>query len=91
MERMSSAKLSVPCLSTPKPKVWASMTIVWTAMAITAVAMARGMLRRGLSVSSPREAAPLETPEREKPEDRGQATVPNPTPFGGVKGESVKL
>jgi hypothetical protein len=60
-------------------------------MVITAVAMARGMSRRGLSVSSPREAAPSKPPNERSPKTAARATVPNPTPLGGVKGESVKL
>src|SRR5215213_7989517 len=55
-------------------------------MVSTAVAMARGMLRRGLSVSSPREAAPSKPPNERSPKTAARATVPRPTPLGGVKG-----
>src|SRR5215213_736687 len=55
-------------------------------MVITAVAMARGMLRRGLSVSSPREAAPSKPPNERSPKTAAKATVPNPTPLGGREG-----
>jgi hypothetical protein len=60
-------------------------------MVITAVAMARGISRRGLFVSSPKEAAPSKPPNESSPKTAARATVPNPTPLGGVKGESVKL
>jgi len=60
-------------------------------MVITAVAIARGMSRRGLSVSSPREAAPSKPANERSPKTAAKATVPRPTPLGSVKGESVKL
>jgi hypothetical protein len=59
-------------------------------MVITAAAMARGMSRRGLSVSSPKEAAPSKPPNERSPKTAAKATVPMPTPLGSVKGESVK-
>lgn len=60
-------------------------------MVITAVAMARGMSRRGLSVSSLKDAAPSKPANERSPKTAARATVLKPTPLGSVRGESVKL
>ena len=56
----------------------------------TAVKIARGMLRAGLSVSSPSEAAPSKPPKDRKPKTAAMATVENGMPPGGEKTSSVK-
>ena len=56
----------------------------------TAVKIARGMLRVGLSVSSPSEAAPSNPPKDRKPKTAAIATVENGMPPGGEKTSSVK-
>src|SRR5215216_1130691 len=60
-------------------------------MVMTAVAMARGMSRQGLSVSSPKDAAPSKPANERSPKTASRVTVPRPTPLGSVKRESVKL
>ena len=52
--------------------------------------IARGMLRVGLSVSSPSDAAPSNPPNERKPNTAAIATVENGMPPGGEKTSSVK-
>ena len=49
------------------------------------------MSRRGLFVSSPKDAAPSKPAKERRPKTAARATVLRPTPLGSVKGESVKL
>ena len=80
-----------PALSVPKPITEMALTTTKKMPPKTATPrIARGMSRRGFSVSSPSEAAASKPANERKPNTRPIESAVAPTPEGGLNTLSVK-